>query len=604
MGQYERAQRIVRAVRERFPTSRELTQLDAVEQRVNPFVVEIKSLELLTLASNAMVQGQVLREIELLQTLRDKYPTYKGINDVDARLRSLRDSYAQQLEQAAQQLLDKAIGHDLRLQFSEAESSYNTIMNQYPNTTAAAEAQRRVALLATRKSDRAAATLLQETLSLSLDKDYEAIAARVEQLQRAFAHAAAVSQATERLTQLQRQATARICVAQANAAVASNDIGRALVLFLEAAADDNASLIGSVTNYGRVLIVSVSNALIAADYEHALDYADRYQALRLDPTALPLGQIDTIRMRLAEQSMQRGDSTNALAYLSALATRVTNDPAFTLLAGKIYRASERPERAAELFLCVATQSTFAAEARPLLLETAAAAAAIEEERLYSAIAREREWCFATRSLNLLIPGVTNDTGTSIWQAVCIDLADQVDMAYDLLTYSGADADFFVEKQKATDELNASMRRLQGLLRDSIQTEREAVIAARKASQWWTICSEVVSNYADAALTDDARAQAAVVMRKQYCAAAVAELIERAAIADIGLKNSVLDEVKTLLVQLQNRRPLRNMLATMKKYIADQRPADAGRKALAAVAALAAVEIDPLRLGDAFAHLSH
>jgi uncharacterized membrane protein len=92
-----------------------------------------------------------------------------------------------------------------------------------------------------------------------------------------------------------------------------------------------------------------------------------------------------------------------------------------------------------------------------------------------------------------------------------------------------------------------------------------------------------------------------VSRKQFFAAAATALLERAVSTDTSLKLAVLNELNNLLAQVQQRRPLRNVLATMKKYIADQRPADYGRKALSAVKELHGVQVDPMRLGDIFSH---
>jgi hypothetical protein len=600
---FEKAQRIVRAARERFPTARETAQLDAIDQHANPFVVEIKSMELLEQASNACAQGQVLREIELLQTLREQYPTCKSIHDVDARLRQRRDAYGQALERAAQTMLDNAIALDIRLQFDNAAAMFNTVINQYPTTAAAKEAQRRLALLADHKTDRAADALIQETFALSLDTAAEAIAARIDQLLRAFAHIAVVSQSTARLQRLQEQAIARIHLAQAGVAMVSNDLARALVCFRETDTRDPAALAPVASNFARALLFGVSNALVAADFPMALVYADRYQELRIAPDALPLVQIDTIRLRMAEQCAQQGDTARAMQHIADLGERVHAAPAASFLAGKVYRAGGDYANAALCFQRVVTQAAYAAEARALLLESAANAAAADERTLYAAIAADLEWATATRALALAIPGVTNAYATSTWQAVCIDLADLVDMSYDLLTYSGAEADFFVEKQKAQDELNAALRRLQKMLRDSMRSQREAGRAARAVCQWWTLCSAVISNAPAAALSDDARAQAALVARKQYFAAAAAGLLERAVSADTTMKSGVLAELRALINQLQQRRPLRNILATMKKYIADQRPAEYGRKALNAVNELHGVQVDPLRLGDVFSHVT-
>jgi hypothetical protein len=598
---FEQAQQIVRGARERFPTAREIAKLDAIDQHANPFVVEIKSLDLLAQASNAFAQGQVLREIELLQTLRAQYPTFKGIHDVDARLRQHRDAYAQELERTAQKTLDDAIALDVRLQFDSAAAMFNTVINQYPTTAAAKEAQRRLALLADHKTDRAAAALIQETFALNLDREAEAIAARVDQLLRAFSHISVVSQATERLQRLQEQAVARVYLAQAVTACVSNDLARALVCFRETDKRDTAALVPAASNFARALLFGISNALVAADYPMALDYADRYQQLRIAPEALPLAQIDTIRLRMAEQCAQQGEVARAVKHIADLGERVHGTLAASFLAGKIYRTAGNYVNAALCFQRVVTQSAYAVEARALLLESAAAAAATDEQKLYAAIAADLEWATATRALALTIPGVTNTFATSTWQSVCIDLADMVDMSYDLLTYSGTEADFFVEKQKAQDELNAALRRLQKMLRDSMRSQRDAGRAVRAASQWWTLCTAVISNIPAANLSDDARAQAALVSRKQFFAAAATALLERAVSTDTSLKLAVLNELNNLLAQVQQRRPLRNVLATMKKYIADQRPADYGRKALSAVNELHGVQVDPMRLGDIFSH---
>ena len=597
--QYEKAQTIVRLTRERFPTCDEIAKLDAVDKQASPFVVEIRALELLAEASNAFAQGQVLREIELLQTLRDKYPTYSGIEIVDTRLKDRKDKSTQEIERTAQQVLDKAIMSEVKLDFAEAEKGYRTVANQYPDSAAGKEAGRRIGLLAERKSDESANKMLQEAFSLDLDKQYHDILSRIEQLKRAFGQAVVVSQATERLATLEKQATARIHAADGRAACLSNEWGRALASFERAAAFDPAYVQAFASNYARVLLYGVSNACAASDYDSALAYAERFQTLRIDVAALPASQVDQIRLAMAQLALSKGQNSNAFVLIKAIGDRLNDNPKMSITAGKIFDGIGEYAKAAECFTrCVAVRD-YAHEARPLLIASAARAALSAESNICAVIGRDPEWATLARTFALVIPGVTNAAATSTWQNLCIDLADQIDMSSELLTSSD---ELFVEKQEARNELNASMRKLQNMLDQSIKNHRDIVLAARSAAEWWGIALEHATNYPAASMTVEARTWTTLFAKKHAAAKSASELLEHAAREDYRMKNDIQDYLKDLVRKLDYNTPIRNVLSTMKKFYADQRPTEYARKGLSSMSVLSALQTDLTRVATDFSSL--
>lgn len=597
---YQRALGIIAAARERFPGNPQLEKLDAIEGKANPFIVELRSLELLALASNAFAQGQFLREIELLQSLRDSYPTFKNIEYVEQRLKERRDAYAQNSERLARELFNSAMARELQRDFDHARSTYQSIVNQYPNTSAAADAQRQLSVLADRSHELSASRLLNDTLALNLDRDYHDILIRLDQLQRTYPNTIAVSQAAPRIAALLRQAHARSAIADGLAAAASNDPARALASFSRAVELDPPSVDLFASNYAHALLYGVSNALLTADYASALALADRYLQLRIDPHLLPPAQLDQIRLAMAHVFLEQNDLSNAVRMIRALGNRVLESPQLSFTAGRIFFAARHYEQAAAC-LAPALANHHLAEARPLFIASAAHAALQAESSLFSIVAQEPEWTQLARTFNIPIPGLTNFAPTSTWQNLCIELSDMVALSYDLLTYSGAEADLFLEKQQAHNELNAALRRLQRILSDSQNNARAAARAALSAASWWSNCYAVALSAATTNPTIEVQNRLAALPRKAALAAAAADATRRAVLYDASLKSSVQQYLTSLSSQLDRKMPLNNVLTGLKKYLADQQQTDRHRRMLAAIANLAALQLDPSRIPDEFGH---
>ncbi len=600
--EYEKAQQIVKMTRERFPTAEGVAKLDAIEEKSNPFVVEIRARELAAQASNALARGQVLRAIETYQTIRDTYSTYSGIEEIDQQLRMLRDRHAQKNEQHAEEMLKEANAQCLRLAFDKAEAGYRTVINRYKGTSAAKEAERRLAVLAEQKKEQVAKKVMQDALSLNLETEYEDIYSRIEELRRAFGGSSVVSQAADRLAALELQCRARIHAATASRAFASTDVSRALLCYQNAAKLDAAYVPTFATNYAHALLHGVSNALAASDYHTALSHADTYRSLRIAAGSLPADRIDQVRLSLAELSVKAGDYSNAVSLIQACGDRLNSDVQMCFLAGKIYLESGDAERAARLFQQCYTQDTYAAEARPLLIAGAARAAEDEEAELIRTIAKDPEWLTLARTFSIVIPGITNTGATSTWQNMCVTLCDDVEMTYELLTYSGSEADLFLEKQKARSELDAALRKLQKTLKASTRRRRAAARAAKAAAEWWDVCLDIATNFPAASTAQDAQECVDDIARKQKLAFITAEYMERAGLSDISTKTRLLDYLSSLVGRLERRLPLRNVLADVKKYLDDQKTTKLSRKALSATAELASISVEPKRLGDVFSHL--
>jgi hypothetical protein len=600
--EYEKAQEIVRLTRERFPTAAAIEKLDAIEEKSNPFVVEIRSRELITRATNAYAKGQLLRSIETLQTIRDTYSTYSGIQQVEERIRELRDEYNQKVEKHAQELMQKAIDFDMRMQFDKAEAAYRTVVNRYKDTTSAREAERRIALLADRRGEKNAAELLQEALSMNLEKEYEAIYSRIEQLKSAFEDSLVVSQSLSRIVKLEKQCKARIHAAAGKDAFQSNNFSRALQCFKSATELDPALLDLYQKEYGLMLIHGVSNAIAASDYNLALAYADEYEKLHLSPELLSEKQVDQIRLSMAKLSADEGDYELATELIRACGDRLSNNYEMSFLAGRVFLNYGEPEESVKYLQHCMNDPSYADDARELLMESVIRSALYQQDKLIGLIDDDPELLTLIRTFSVSLPGLTNVGTTSTWQNLCITLCDDVEMTYELLTYSGAEADLFLEKKRARSELDAALKKLQKTLRNSLQRRRQIIKAADTMTDWWIVCHDHVTNYPSSRLTDDAREWIKTIARARKYSDYTLQYLKRAISIDNSNKNGLLDYLENLVYRLENKQPLRNVLGGVKRYLSDERSPNYARTGLNALAELSALEIDPPKMAEDFSHL--
>ena len=600
--QFNNAQLIVKAARERFPTAEEIQKLDDVEKKYTPFIVEVRSLELLNQASNAFVNGQIFRSIQSYQKIIDHYPTFSKIELVNNNLKLLRDKYAQESELRANKILETGNKHLLKMEFNKAEAAYRTVINSYQNTSSAKDAQIRLASLGDIKNEQRAGEMLQETLSLNVDKDYEKILAEIENLTRSFAKSHAVSQSLDRLKILKSHAQARVHAETAEKALADSNVSKALLCYHNAAKLAPAYVRTFITNYSHALLFGLSNAVVSADYLSALSYAEEFKSLKINPDSLPDEKIDHIRFQLAKLSVQRGDYSNAVIAIEGCEDRFASNPEICYTAAKIYFKAGDSVRAASLFRNCYTQKVFSAEITSLLIASAAGAAQIEESNLVVQISHDQEWLTIAKDSGIVIPGAEKINITSTWQKNCISLCDDVEMTYELLTYSGSEADLFLEKQKARNELDAQMRRLRKTLKASILRKRKIVVAARDISEWYDICLDITTNYPADTITDDAGIIIKTLKRKQKVAAANSELMHRAAIAEINTKNNLLNYLDGLVKKLERKAPVRNVLNDVKKYLDNQRITKMDRQALNATAQLLKIKISIPEIDKIFSNL--
>lgn len=592
-GQYERAQAIVDAARQRFPTVAGVDKLEGIAKQTMPFLVEIYAGALLAEASNHVASGDLVLAREKLVAITNRYRSFSRFGVAQDTLRAISDRLAQYNEQAAQSQLDVGISNDLRLAFNEAEAAYRTVVNQYPGTVAAKEAERRLGTLAERRSDQSASALVAEALSMDMDSDYQAVLSRIEQLRRMFGSSVAFSNVADRLNVRERQAKARVFAAAARDAYAKTNISAALTAYVSATDLDPALARGAITNYAAALLYGVSNALAVTDFRQALRYADTYQALKFEPEKLTIDAIDQIRCEIATLDAQKGEYESAKRLLEACGDRLNTNAAMTFLAGKVYAQCGEPDKAARAFLLCYTQHPYTAEATILLAENAAAAALQTERRLVELIELDDEWMQLVRTFGISLPAITNSGGTSLWQNLTVQLCDHVEMTYELLTYSGSETDLFLEKERERNELNAEMRRLQQILRASLRQRRAAVIAARDLNAWWSLTLATMTN-SMTNVTGGAPVPAVLsqVTLKQRLAEIAAQLFERAVLADMANKEDLLSFLNTLVARLESKQPLRNVLSDVKKYLQEQRTQQYSRDALGATAEAVAAAIDP------------
>ena len=600
--QFDKAQKIVKAARERFPTAEEIKKLNDVEKEYTPFIVEVRSRELLNQASNAFVNGQVYRSIQSYQKIVDNYPTFSEIEFVNNSLKTLRDKYAQESELRANKILETGNKHLLKMEFDKAEAAYRTVINSYKDTSSAKDAQKRLASLDDIKTEQRAGKMLQETLSLNVDKNYEQILAKIENLTRSFANSHAVSQSIDRLKKLKTQAQARVHADTAAKALANSNVSKALVCYHNAAKLAPAYVRTFITNYSKALLYGLSNSMVIADFNAALSYANEFKSLKVNLDLLPDEKIDDIRFQLAKLSVQRGDYSNAVLAIEGCEDRFASNPEISYIAAKIYFKAGDSVKAAELFRNCYTQKVFSAEVTSLLIASAAGAAQIEESNLVVEISNDPEWLTIAKDSGIKIPGMEKINITSTWQKDCITLCDDVEMTYELLIYSGAEADLFLEKQKARNELDAQMRRLRKNLKASILRKRKIVIASRNISEWYDICLDIVTNYPAKSITDDAEKIIKTFKRKQKIANINKELMHRAAVAEINSKNKLLDYLSGLVSKLERKAPVRNVLNDVKKYLDNQRITKMDRQALNTAAELIRIKISIPEIDKTFSNL--
>jgi len=597
--QHEKALKIVREARKRFPTVDEVNRMENIEKKSEPFVVEIRARELLNQASNAFAKGQALRALETLQTIRESYPTFSNIEYVDNQLRIHRDKHAQKNEKNAQDLLKKAIALDLRLEFDKAEAGYHTVINQYANTSAAKEAENRIAMLGKRRREQSAGKLVQEAFSMKLDSEYEKIHSRIDELIRAFGETDTVSNKIEKLKSLKQQCRARIQAAAAEKAFALSDFSKALFGYLNASKLDPMFVHSYASNYSRALLFGVSNSLAASDNINALKYADVYQSLNKGIELPEEYQIDKIRFSVAEHAMNGGDFSNAVAVIKSCGDKIYSNPETTSLAGKIFFKSGDVEKAAGLFFQCYTQNYADAEVKPMLIESSAKTALEKEKEVYEICSNDTEFISIANTFGLKIPGTKNIAPTTTWEDLCISLCDSVEMTYELLTYTGSEADLFVEKDRAREDLNAQMRILQNMLKAAIKNRINMARISKECADWWAICYNASTNYRTVAVTKEIADLTALISKKQKYSYQSAEYLQRAAISERTVKQSVMRYLDSLIKKLESNLPVRNVLNGVKKYLSDQSYSKNNRKALELLIKQSEIVIETKKLGQDF-----
>ena len=596
---YEKALKIVQEARKRFPTTDEVNRMENIEKKSEPFVVEIRARELLALSSNAFAKGQALRAIEILNTIRESYPTFSNIESVDNQLRIHRDKHAQKSEKDAQDLLKEAIASDLRLEFDKAEAGYHTVINQYKNTAAAKDAESRIAMLGNRRKEQNAGKLVQEAFSFNLDKDYEKIHARIDELVRAFSDTDTVSQKVERLNLLKIQCRARIQAAAAGKAFKVSDFSKALLGYMNAAKLDPMFVHSYASNYSQTLLFGVSNSLAASDNINALKYTGAFQKLNKGKDLPEEYQINKIRFSVAEHAMNNGDFSKAIAVIKSCGDKIFKNPETTFLAGKIFLKSDFFEKSASLFFQCYTQNYTDAELKPMLIESSAKTALSKEKEIYEIIKIDPEYISIAKTFNFKIPGVEKIAVTSTWEDICISLCDSVEMTYELLTYNGSEADLFVEKDRARDELNAQMRILQNMLKSAIKNRINMAKSSKESAIWWDICYNTSTNFNKASITKEMADIIELISKKQKYSYQASEYLQRAALSERTLKQSVLRYLDGLIKKLESNMPVRNVLNGVKKYLSDQRYSKSNRKSFEILIKLNEVSIDTKKLADDF-----
>jgi hypothetical protein len=596
---FEKALKIVQEARKRFPTADEVNRMENIEKKSEPFVVEIRARELLNLASNAFAKGQALRAIEILNTIRESYPTFSNIESVDNQLRIHRDKHAQKNEKNAQDLLKKAIASDLRLEFDKAEAGYHTVINQYKGTVAAKDAESRIDMLGNRRKEQRAGKLVQEAFSLNLDREYEKIHSRIDELIRAFGNTDTVSQKVERLKLLKIQCRARIQVAAAEKAFKSSDFSKALLGYMNAAKLDPLFVHSFASNYSSTLLFGVSNSLSASDNINALKYADVYQSLNKGKDLPEEYQINKIRFSVAELAMNKGDFSKAVAVIKSCGDKIFKNPETSFLAGKIFLKSGMQEKAASLFFQCFTQNYADAEVKPMLIESSAKTALDKEKEIYKIIKNDPEYISIAKTFNLKIPGAEKIAATSTWEDLCISLCDSVEMTYELLTYTGSEADLFVEKDRARDELNAQMRILQNMLKSAIKNRINMAKISKECADWWNVCYNTATNFNKVSVTKEMTALTELISKKQKYSYQSSEYLERAAISERTVKQSVSRYLDSLIKKLESNMPVRNVLNGVKKYLSDQKYSKSNRKSLEILIKQSEVSVDTKKVAEDF-----
>jgi tetratricopeptide (TPR) repeat protein len=453
------------------------------------------------------------------------------------------------------------------------------------------EAAARLQQLADQRSSQSAEQLWRDAQARNIETEYREILARLEQLTRAFATSSIVSQNSDRIALLRSQCRARIYAADADESLATNNVFKALASYRKAAELDPALVAAFSSNFADALLFGVSNALSASDYDSALNYAQQFQSLHVGIDRLPVAQLDRIRLELAKLSYDDGDYVSAIRYISEIDERLMDEPRAALMAGMIYRAAGDPGRAGMYLENLVTQGVFLSEVRPLLLATAAEAADQSAQKLYDLIAEDPEWRQIVATFSISIPNAGGGApATSTWQHLCVSLCDDVEMTYELLTYSGSEADLFLEKQRARRELDAALRLLQKTLRESIERRRDALLELRDINHWWALALDLATNTPQAELSEDMREHLDELEQKQHYADLALRACEASLMSDIQTKTQLLDYLKSLVTRMEAKLPLRNVLNGVKKFLSDETTPKRSRQALSAIAEMHDVDV--------------
>jgi tetratricopeptide (TPR) repeat protein len=437
---------------------------------------------------------------------------------------------------------------------------------------------------------------------LNLEKNYTEIYSRIEQLKSAFENSLVVSQSLSRIEKLEKQCKARIQAAAGKEAFQSNNFSRALQCFKSATELDPALLDEYQKEYGLMLIHGVSNAVAASDYTLALAYAGEYEKLHLSPELLPEEQIDQIRLALAKLSADQGDYATAAELIRGCGDRLTNNYDMNFLAGQVFLNYGEPEEAVAYLQQCMNHPSYADDARELLLESVIRSAVYQQDTLIGYIDDDPELLTLIKTFNITLPGITNVGTTSTWENLCITLCDDVEMTYELLTYSGAEADLFLEKKKARSELDASLKKLQKTLRESLQRRKNIVIASNAMLDWWNICHSNVTNYSSSILTDETREWIKTISSARKYSEYTCQYLQRAIAIDNSNKRGLLEYLENLVYRLENKQPLRNVLGGVKRYLSDERSPDYARTGLSALSKLTELNIQPEKMAEDFSHL--
>lgn len=202
-GDYEKSRVILDGLRRNFTLTKAAKQLTDLQKTIDPFLIEARADQKYREALAAKQRGDMVLAIALLRDIEVNYPTFSKIHAATKELGELQVQYAQEQEERAKELFEKAEALEREGKVAEAESLYFQIEKKYPDTEWARKVLLVKPALQQELREKQVEGWLQQLANLSPESDYAQILNLVEQLHRNYADTDAYQSAFDSASELQ-----------------------------------------------------------------------------------------------------------------------------------------------------------------------------------------------------------------------------------------------------------------------------------------------------------------------------------------------------------------------------------------------------------------